>query len=259
MAIAAERSMSKMHWRWRRRGQDILSLLLSRFGSALPDDDAGLDAAKLLGQHYMQLHVDAERVTKANLRLWADWLTDKAIAGIIKGAKKAKTPSAVRLGKEWRVTADEVATNSLETIRAYTVTQETDRSRQARRRRNAGATTKRGRPKSEGLPAWKAAGASSKAAYYRNRKKASETEIRHAPSYIRGMQRDELKSHEFESHIIVDRRAQQARRRETEIVLDGEIIEPGGSAWAAPPSLTRGDIDVMKALQHAAYLQSIGR
>jgi hypothetical protein len=99
MALATARSMPKMHWRWRRRGRDIVALLQSRFGSVLPDDDAGLDAAKLLAQHYIRLNIDAERVTRANLRLWAPWLTEKATAGIITAVKKAKTPSAARLAR----------------------------------------------------------------------------------------------------------------------------------------------------------------
>jgi len=209
IAIAAERSVPKMHWRWRRRGRDIVSLLQSRFGSTLPDDDAGADAAKLLAQHYLRLHVDAERVTRANLRLWAHWLTEKAMARLMKAARKAKTPSPAKLGKDFRVTPEEVSALGLQTIPAFTVTLENDRNRQARRRRNAGVTGKRGRPKSEGLPAWMAAGASSKAAYYRNKKKAEtaetgETEKSHAVAYRRRMQRDELKSHVVQSVRVPD-------------------------------------------------------
>ena len=86
-ALAAERSIPKMHWRWRQRSRDIIALLECRFGSALPDDDAGVDAAELIAQHYMRLHIDAERVTRANLRLYASWLTEKMVARLIAGAK----------------------------------------------------------------------------------------------------------------------------------------------------------------------------
>jgi hypothetical protein len=119
VAIAAQRSTPKMHWRWRLRGRDIVALLQSRFGSALPDDDAGLDAAELIAHHYMRLNIDAERVTRANLRLWASWLTENAVARLITGAKKAKTPSASQLGKHWRVTAGEVVDHRLTTITAF--------------------------------------------------------------------------------------------------------------------------------------------
>src|SRR5258706_15700246 len=88
-AIAAGRSIPKMHWRWRRRGRDIVALLQSRFGFALPDDDAGADAARLLAQHYMRLNIDAERVTRANLRLWAHWATEKLTEELIRTARKA--------------------------------------------------------------------------------------------------------------------------------------------------------------------------
>ena len=197
-AIAAERSMPKMHWRWRRRGRDIVALLQSRFGSALPDDDAGVDAAKLLALHYVRLNIDAERVTRANLRLWASWLTEKEIAGLIAdGARKAKPPSAAQLGKHWRVTADEVVDLGLTTITAFTVTLETDRIRQqARRRRNAGAAKNRGRgrPKSEGSAPWQLAG-TSRRTWFRRRNVGTETgtEIRHASAYYREMKRDGIK------------------------------------------------------------------
>jgi hypothetical protein len=91
---------------------------------------AGADAAKLLAQHYMRLHIDAERVTRTNLRLWDPRLTAQEVALLIAGAKKAKTPSAAQLGKQWRVTVGEVASLGLSTITAFSVTLEADRVRQ---------------------------------------------------------------------------------------------------------------------------------
>jgi hypothetical protein len=190
-SAAAERRFPKMHWQWRRRGRDILALLNSRFGSALPDDDAGLDAAKLLAQHYMRLHVDAERVTRANLRIWAPWLSEKTITSILNGAKVTKAASAAKLGKEFRVTADEVAALGLQTIRALTVTREADRDRQALRRRKAGATAKRGRPPLGLSPGDKKAREKLQAAE-RMRKMRALRKNGHASSYIRGLKRDEL-------------------------------------------------------------------
>lgn len=189
--LATERRMPKMHWRWRHRGRDILSLFSWRFGSALPDDDAGLDAAKLLAQHYMRLNLDAERVTKANLRIWAPCLTEEAIARIIKDAKGAKAPSAKKLGKDFRVTAKEVAGLGLRTITAFTVTLDGDRVRQARRRRKAGANDRRGRP-SLGLSAEQKKARTNAQAAKRMRKLRALRKNNHAPSYIEGMKRDEL-------------------------------------------------------------------
>jgi ribosomal protein L13E len=210
-AIAAERSMPKMHWRWRRRGRDIIALLQSRFGSDLPDDDAGADAAKLLAQHYLRLNIDAERVVRANLRLWAPWATEKTIAG----ARKSKTPSAAQLGKAFRVTVGEVASLGLSTITAFTVTLETDRVRQARRRRNAGATKKRGRP-SLGL-------SDSEKRARRNAQGAERVRLcrlrknSHASSYIRGMKRDEFSvTHESQPWLALGiSRATYYRRKAT--------------------------------------------
>lgn len=190
-AIAAQRSMPKMHWRWCQRSRDIDALLQSRFGSVLPDDDAGLDAAELLAQHYMRLNIDAERVTRANLRIWAPWLTETAIVDIIAAAKKAKTPSAARLGKDFRVTAEEVAALGLKTIRAFTVTLENNRIRQARRRRNAGATGKRGRPVLDLSPEERKAHIRAQATERKRRSRMSRKNS-HAAFYIRGMKRDEF-------------------------------------------------------------------
>jgi hypothetical protein len=198
MAAAAARSMPKMHWRWCRRGRDIVALLQYRFGAVLPDDDAGADAATLLAQHYLRLNIDAERVTRANLRLWAPWLK-KAVDGIIEGAKKAKTPSAAQLGKRWRVTAAEVANQGLTTITAFSVTLENDRSRQARRRRNGGATGKRGRPSLGMSVGEKKARTNAQAAERMRKLRAGALRKNsHAPSYIRGMKRDEFSVTQFD-------------------------------------------------------------
>src|SRR5436305_1450889 len=103
IARATARRLPKMHWRWCWRSRDIEALLARRFGLSLPNDDAGMDAVKLLAQHYMRLHIDAERITSANLRLWAPWLTGKVTAKTLKAASKAKTTSAAALGRSWQV------------------------------------------------------------------------------------------------------------------------------------------------------------
>jgi hypothetical protein len=93
-----------MHWCWRRRGRDIDALLEFRFGLTLPRDDAGMDAVRLVAQHYLRLNIDAERVTRLNLRLLARWLTEKETTSAMRSARRAKTPSAMELGRQWRVT-----------------------------------------------------------------------------------------------------------------------------------------------------------
>jgi hypothetical protein len=235
-SIAAERRMPNMHWRWRRRGRDIVSLLEFRFGSVLPEDDAGRDAAELLAQHYLRLNVGAERVTGANLRLWAPWLREKGIARVIGDAKKAKTPSAVQLGKQWRVSADEVAACGLTTIRAFTVTLENDRGRQNRRRRKAGATKKRGRP-SMGLSAEEKKARTNAQSAARMRKRRALRKKSHAPSYIEGIERDEFSVTDLsvtlsQTSILLPtsldvRRAPQARRWPVpnEAIVMPELVE----------------------------------
>jgi hypothetical protein len=203
--VAAERRLPKMHWRWCRRGREIVFLLEFRFGSVLPHDDAGMDAAALLAQHYMRLNIGAERVTRANLRLWAPWLKENELERLIRGAKQAETPSAARLGKQWRVTTDEVSTLGLTTIRAFTVTLESDRNRQDRRRRNAGAAKKRGRPSmklsaeerrtrtnAQAAKRMKAKRARSSTGRPPGRPKNPLRENDHATSYIESIVRDEF-------------------------------------------------------------------
>ncbi|MGY0574304.1 hypothetical protein ACTGJ9_027200 [Bradyrhizobium sp. RDM12] len=122
-AIAAERSLPRMHWQWRRRTGEISALLDRRSVTVLPNNAAGLQAAKLLAQHFVKLKVGAEAVTRANLRLLAPWLTREAVASTIEAAAtKTEPPSAAQLGRAFRVTAEEVAALDLKSFRAFTVT-----------------------------------------------------------------------------------------------------------------------------------------
>lgn len=232
-AVAKERRLPKMHWTWIRRHRDLESLFQVRFGSTLPNNAAGLHAAKFLAQHYMRLHFDAERVTRANLRIWARWLTEKQVARIIKGAAKAKAPSAVQLGRDFRVTADEIAALGLQTIRAIEVTQEDDRNRQARRRQKAGGTGKRGRPSLGLSPAEKKTRENAQAAKRMKKKRLREND--HASSYIRETSVTEFSVTETPH---VDRRAHQRDGAEHLIDDFGEddtIELDGGCALASPP------------------------
>ncbi len=222
IVAAAARRMPKMHWRWCRRGRDIVAFLEVRFGRTLPHDDAGMDAVRLLAQHYLQLNIDPERVTRANLRLMAPWLTETETVDVIRTARKATTPSAAVLGRQWRVTTDEITAHGLTTITAYTVTQDGDRNRQARRRRKAGAGLKRGRP-SMGLSAEERKARQNAQAAARMRAKRAKEALRkndHASSYIGATKRDEL------SVTHSDRRSaapQSAAAHETPAVI--EVLE----------------------------------
>jgi hypothetical protein len=220
-ALAASRRAPRMHWRWVRRGEDILGLLEHRFGRVLPNDEDGLEAAELLAHHYMRLTFDPERITKANLRLWCPWLGAEATARIILAARGVKTPSAAKLGRDLGVTAEEVAERGLTTIRAVTVTHEADRLRQDRRK--AGVSTKRGRPALHLSPdEMRARRNAQAAARMRALRKKS-----HAPSYIGETKRDEL------NVTGEKRRPPKAARRQAP--LDGEIIEPVDVGLPPPP------------------------
>jgi hypothetical protein len=232
-AQAAERRIPNMHWRWRRRGRDIVSLLAFRFGSVLPEDDAGTDAAELLAQHYLRLNVGAERVTRANLRLWAPCLGEKELARVIRDAKKAKTPSAAQLGRQWRVSAHEVAVCGLTTIRAFTVTLENDRGRQDRRRRKAGATRKRGRP-SMGLSAEEKKARTNAQAAARMQKRRALRKKSHVPSYIGRIERDEFSVTDLPRGAALAERAPPARALVAP--SDHSLAVVSGGAWGAASS-----------------------
>lgn len=66
------------------------------------------------------------------------------------GRQEGQDADGVQLGRDWRVTVDEVAELELTTINAFIIIQRNDAARQGRRRRQTGAGKKRGR-KSMGL------------------------------------------------------------------------------------------------------------
>lgn len=226
-AVPERSSMPRMHWRWRRRLNDIDVILAARCGALLPPDDAGLEYVTIIVNHMIRLQPNGASVARANARLWAPWVTvlqlDLLIAEALNTLDKPPI-SAAQLGKALRLTLDEQVRHGITTIKAFTVTQEADRSRQAKRRRKAGASSKRGRPrkveasrpvgrprgrpKSEGMPAWQAAGYRSRSTYQRAKARGlkpaqvdtkNEMKNRHAASDISRTKRDEFRS-EFVCH-----------------------------------------------------------
>lgn len=236
-AIAAERSLPRMHWQWRRRSREIFALLDRRSVTVLPENAAGLQAAKLIAQHFMKLKVNAEPTTRANLRLLAPWLSREEIADVIEAAaKQDKPPSAAQMGRAFGVTLDEVTALDLKSFRAVTVTREGDRNRQGRRRRNAGSTGRRGRPPLDLTPEERVARIRAQAA---TRMRALRKK-RHAPSSIREMERDEF-SVTQEPILITSpgfaRRALKCDGAEIEDI-DDDVIELDGVGFGPPPQMT---------------------
>jgi len=102
----------------------------------------------------------------------------------------------------------------------------------------------RGRPKSEGVPAWVAAGASSKATYYRNLK-AGKSETENASGDIsKNITPDGIKVSPVQSaEPACDQRPPEAARRQPirlhDIPTDGLILDQDGVEFRPPPPYQR--------------------
>jgi hypothetical protein len=114
--------MPRMHWRWRRRGRDLETVIFGRCGTCLPDDDAGREYLRQLVNHWVRLVPNGVSSARANARLQAMWLTvpelDAIIASAVESLESPPIP-ATKLGKAFRVTADEVTQYGLTSITAF--------------------------------------------------------------------------------------------------------------------------------------------
>ena len=123
---------------------------------------------------------------------WMDATERLALTGKI--LKKPRRYKASTLGKLLRLTEEERVLLEITTIRAFDATDEDmremkrarDRAAQKAKRAANRSGRGRGRPKSEGPQPWEAAGASSKSAHYRNRKKAEVGGTKNASPPLEG-------------------------------------------------------------------------
>jgi hypothetical protein len=176
-----------------------------RYGRVLPDDDAGREHLVILLNHIAQNPIDPQGKMRRTIHSWAPWMDyDERYDLVERIAAKPRRYRASTLGKRLRLTEEEHEIIEAETIWAFDATAEgmkakakqKDRKRKKAERAAKSSGRPRGRPKSEGMPAWQAAGASSKAAYYRNLKKAAASETKNASPYKRDSYTGtELKSH----------------------------------------------------------------
>lgn len=184
--------MPRMHWRWLRRSLDLAAILDERCGSHLPDDDAGREYLTHLINHMIRLVPNGVSAARANARLRAPWLTVAELDDLISSALDSLNHppiSAAKLGKAFRLTADEMKRRGITTIMAFDHGAEETRRRQrewvAQARRKAGASTKRGRPALDLSPEEKRAHIRAKAAERKRRSRrmnVTENPSTHHPS-----------------------------------------------------------------------------
>jgi hypothetical protein len=164
------------------------SYLRLRYGAILPDDDAGREDLVILLNHAAHNRDNPQGKMIGFIRRWAPWMAPaeaEALGAMI--LEKPRLYSPKRLGELLRLTERERDLIGGTTIRPVDETtgiamtdaeMEENAKRKDREYHKAKRDTNRsgrprGRPKSAGPKAWEAAGASSKAAHYRNRKKAA--------------------------------------------------------------------------------------
>lgn len=168
------------------RISELKRYLRLRYGDELPDDDAGRQDLVILLNHVAHNRTDPGGKMLGFGRRWAPSMAPneaEALIAMILAKPRKYTPK--RLGELLRLTEAERRQLCITTIRAFDATNQSmaedakrkDREYQKAKRDEKCSGRPRGRPKSEGVPAWVAAGASSRATFYRNLKAGnSETE-----------------------------------------------------------------------------------
>jgi hypothetical protein len=162
----------------RLRVAELEKLYTSRYGSCLPDDDAGRDDLELLLHHVA--HIDLTKVSGSATR-WAPWLSQQEARELI--TKIVSSPKKFRadyLAKRLNLTDQQRAELGIKTIGAADVTKE-ERKELAKRRKVERIKEKRraqgirSRAEYEGrsltkMKPWEVAGIS-RATWYRRRSK----------------------------------------------------------------------------------------
>jgi hypothetical protein len=236
---------------------DIDWYLHHRYGAGLPNDDAGREDLVLLLNHIAQNRENPYNKMIRAARLWALWMPRaEAEALVAQILEKPRRYQAKTLGRLMRLTRQEHQLGHIQTIRPFDkddaeVAEETrrkDREKKRAKRQRNGAVSREeylANSKSRSEP-WKPLGMS-RPTYYRKLKAgeiSSETSASHPLEDSYG--RDTPVSHEaypttptlkpivLRPEQVVDCRAPQVSRR-PEIIIEGEILPPGGCAWAPPP------------------------
>lgn len=176
------------------RIKNLESLFKHRYGSILPDDDAGRDDARIMARHLANLPGDTRENITGWLKVWAPWMPADELEGLIAAelANPDKPWRAGALGNMLNLTAAERTDLKITTIRpANTTKVQLDAARQERKRprdrlRKEQQRRRRGaRPRAQyeadslrKTQPWKSEGISERTWYRRNRSGARG----HAPA-----------------------------------------------------------------------------
>jgi hypothetical protein len=151
-----------------------------RYGTTLPDDDAGREDFEIAAHHLWSRRWDRERHIHIWAAKWCPWLSrDDVEAAIDTVAANPRKFSAATLGKLLRLTDAERTALGITTIRAFDVSwaemvaRRRERDRQYRANRRLAERASRPAPLSQTKP-WEAEGIS-RATWYRRQKAADET------------------------------------------------------------------------------------
>ena len=135
-----------------------------RYGTALPDDDAGRQDFEIAAHHLWFLRWDRERHIHMWATKWCPWLSlDEVEAVIDRIAANPRKYSASTLGKLLRLTDAERTALSITTIRAFDVSwnemvaRRRERDRQYRAKRRLAERSSRPAPLNQSKP-WEASG-----------------------------------------------------------------------------------------------------
>lgn len=118
------------------RCAEISRLLASRYGRAIPDDDAGKDDIRIMVHHLALMSGDQHTRMKSWLVDWAPWMSAEEMAGLMSTVvAKPLRWRADKLAARLNLTEAERARLSIKTIGATDMTKgERHAARQARKR-----------------------------------------------------------------------------------------------------------------------------
>jgi hypothetical protein len=224
------------------RISELERYLRLRYGSTVPDDDAGHDDLVILLNHVAHNRTDPSGKMLGYVLRWAPWMPSnesEALIAMILAKPRKYTPK--RLGELLRLTEAERDQECITTIRAFDSTPESmaenaarkDREYQKEKRDENRSGRPRGRPRLELSPDEMAARVKVQNAERARRRRASrknESRALEPSSYASdGIKRD--------GFSVPRRGAPEARPRHAPILDD---IDDDGDALRAPPPTYRG-------------------
>jgi hypothetical protein len=238
--------------RARGRLSDAKKWFAHRGWSVLPQNDRGRSILRW-GADHAWLAAETDRKRKGSVRRWcrrwaprlSDAELDRIVADTVNSNKRwSHDQSAAVL----EITVRDRQLHGFRFIGAdddpdYLIRDELKRSKAAERarryraRKSTGA--KRGRPKSKGVPAWKAAGFGSPRSYYRHKVRGTESAQRGTKNASRDISKS-IQRDGISVPPIANSGAQQAPQRRApiiDVVLEGEIVVDDGddSVGLMPP------------------------